>query len=400
MEIVRKICEKAEVLHESVEKFRKNCTFLNLYSGEAPYLRSMKRKRLWVMLPLVAGLTACDDFAFRHDWQEQGELRWVLDGTFPTKATAEIPDTNDFILSIRDGGGALLYEGSYGDSPQYLKVDPGCYTIGIVSLPFSSPAFARPQYGDEQVVVVSAGQNLVVHLQCTLRNAGIRLRIAPDFLTSFPDGVLFVQQRGVKLKYTYTEKRIAYMRPGEVSLVLYNNVQEQTLFTRQLEAREILTVNLSAPAADGISGGQVQVAVDTTKIWSDEDYVIGDDDSGKNDGSSWEKAIAVGEASAHTGKQGVWLYGYIVGGDLTSAGKTVKTDGIAKDTHIALAERSSVTEKQACVAVELPKGSVRDALNLVTHPELRGHRVYVKGNIEERYFGTTGLKGTSEYKQP
>ena len=96
MEIVRKICEKAEVLHESVEKFRKNCTFLNLCSGEAPYLRSMKRKRLWVMLPLVAGLTACDDFAFRHDLQEQGELRWVLDVTILSNLVL------DRILGIKD----------------------------------------------------------------------------------------------------------------------------------------------------------------------------------------------------------------------------------------------------------------------------------------------------------
>ena len=105
----------------------------------------------------------------------------------------------------------------------------------------------------------------------------------------------------------------------------------------------------------------------------------------------------MGDAYKHVGETGVWLYGYIVGGDLTSAGKSVKTDGISKNTHIALAERSSITAKEDCVAVELPKGSVRDALNLVGHPDLRGRRVYVKGNIVESYFGTTGLKGTSEY---
>ena len=68
--------------------------------------------------------------------------------------------------------------------------------------------------------------------------------------------------------------------------------------------------------------------------------------------------------------------------------------------HIALADRSTITTKEDCVAVELPKGSTRDALNLVDHPELRGQRVYVKGNLVESYFGTTGLKGTSEYKLP
>lgn len=357
----------------------------------------MKLKKLWVMLPLLAGLTACDDFSALKGLREQGELRWVLDKGIDTKATEEIPDTNDFLLTIRDGGGSILYEGSYGDSPQYLKVDPGCYTLTVVSIPFSAPAFARPQYGDEQVVVVSAGQSMTARLNCTLLNAGIRLKIAPDFLTGFPDGVLFVKQGSAKLKYTYTEKRIAYVFPGEVSVVLYNHTQDQTLFTRVLEAREILTVHLSAPA--GASGSsQVQVAVDTAKVWSNEQFVIGDEHGGGNDGGEWENAIAVGEAASHIGKTGVWVYGYIVGGDLTSAGKTVRTDGITKNTHIALAERSSITDKESCIAVELPKGSVRDALNLVDHPELRGRRVYVKGNIAESYFGTTGLKATSGYK--
>ncbi len=353
------------------------------------------------MLPLLAGLTACDDFSALKGLREQGELRWVLDKSIRTKATEEIPDTNEFLLTIRSGDGSILYEGNYGDSPQYLKVDPGSYTITVLSIPFSAPAFARPQYGDEQVVVVQAGQKITAHLNCTLRNAGIRLKIAPDFLTSYPDGVLFVRQSSVKLKYTYTEKRIAYVFPGEVSVILYNKAQDQTLFTRELEAREVLTVSISAPG-DGSGSGQVKVAVDTSKTWSNEQYVIGgDNDSGSgNDGGQWKNAIAVGEAAQHVGETGVWLYGYIVGGDLSSAGKSVKTDGITKNTHIALADRSTITTKEDCVAVELPKGSTRDALNLVDHPELRGRRVYVKGNLVESYFGTTGLKGTSEYKLP
>ena len=106
------------------------------------------------------------------------------------------------------------------------------------------------------------------------------------------------------------------------------------------------------------------------------------------------------DAPSYSGQSGIWVYGYIVGGDLSSAGKSVKTEGISKNTHIALADRSSITAKASCIAVELPKGSVRDALNLVDHPELQGKRVYVKGNVVSSYFGTTGLKGTKEYRLP
>ncbi|MBO7396529.1 MAG: hypothetical protein J6T89_00540, partial [Bacteroidales bacterium] len=88
----------------------------------------------------------------------------------------------------------------------------------------------------------------------------------------------------------------------------------------------------------------------------------------------------------------------VVGGDLSAAGATVKTSGITKATHLALASRASVTAKASCVAVELPSGKVREALNLVDHPELIGRKIYVKGNVVESYFSTVGLKGCSEWQ--
>lgn len=349
----------------------------------------MKKIRWMAALPLLAVLAACEDFGLTAP---QGELRWTLEREAFTKSTAEIPDTNDFILTIANAKGTLLYEGSYGDSPQTLPVDPGSYTVSISSIPFTSPAFARPQYGDEQVVVVSSGQKVNVKLQCTLQNSGIRLKVAPDFLTSFPNGVLYVKGGATRLMYSYKETRVAYFKPGDVSVILYNDGKDETLFTRRLDAREILSVQISAP---GKSAGSkaIQVALDTSKTWIGEHFVIGADEGGGGENN----AYGVADATSHAGEKDVWVYGYIVGGDLSSNGKTVKTQEIGKATHLALAARSSVTEKAACVAVELPAGKVREALNLVDHPELIGRRVYVKGNLVESYFGTTGLKGTSEY---
>ena len=161
--------------------------------------------------------------------------------------------------------------------------------------------------------------------------------------------------------------------------------------------REILTVSISAPGnSQGTSS--IRVAVDTTKNWTADSFVIGGNNGGGgNDGSGETDAYSVADAASHAGEEGVWVYGYIVGGDLSAAGKTVKTKDIGKRTHIALAGRSSVTDKASCVAVELPSGKVRDALNLVDHPDLIGQRVYVKGNLVDSYFGTTGLKGTNDY---
>ena len=368
----------------------------------------MRLKRLWALLPLVAALGACDDFGLRSGGQ--GELRWIIgDSGSGTRAAAEIPDTNDFILKVSDAGGKILYEGAYGDSPESLLVDAGSYTVAVHSIEFTAPGFSRPVYGDEQVVVVKAGATVTVRLDCVLENAGVRLQVAPDFLTSYPDGVLFLKSGDTRLMYGYSEKRIAYFKPGPISLVLNNRGADEILLTRTLDARTILTLSISAPHGGAAAASSITVAVDTAKVWNHESYVIGGGGSGSGSGSGGgsggdddpgselDNAYSVSQASDHVGEDGVWVFGYIVGGDLSIAGTTVKTSKLTKATHLAIAARSTVTAKASCVAVELPKGAVRDALNLVDHPDLIGSRVYLKGSIVASYFGTTGLKSVSDY---
>ncbi|MBR4739573.1 MAG: DUF4493 domain-containing protein [Bacteroidales bacterium] len=350
-------------------------------------------KMMAAVLSLLTAICACDDFGSPAG-HAAGELRWVLDRTAFTKASEALPDTNDFILTVRDAAGKTLFEGPYGESPEVLEVAEGYYTVGVVSLSFTAPAFDRPQYGDEQVVKVPSGGSVTVKLKCTLLNAGIRLKTGNDFLQAFPDGILYVKQGDVKLKYLYRETRIAYMKPGEVSVLLLQGNEYETLFTRTLEAREILTVSISAPQQNGSGKSSIQIQTDTTKVWNMENYTLGDD----NGQGEQNDAISVGDAADHIGEEGIWVTGYIVGGDLTSSGKSVKTSGITKNTHLALAERSTVTTKASCVAVELPQGKVRDALNLVDHPDLIGRRVSVKGNLVEKYYGTIGLKGTGDFE--
>lgn len=356
----------------------------------------MRTRGFWAIIPLVAGLAACEDFIDRNGVSGgKGTLTWRT--VSPTRADAEIPDTNDFILSVTGPDGSTLYKGAYGDSPVNMEVAPGSYTVRMVSCEFDTPAFSMPQYGDEKVVYVPSGGGARVTLECTLRNCGIRLKRGEEFLKNYPDAVMYARQGTHRLMYSYTEKRTAYFTPGEVSVTMTEGGSEKTLFTRQIAPREILTVNITAPAAAGTSGG-FRATVDTSKAWTSMTWDMasggygGDGGSGGNDG-----AISVADAYKHTGEKDIWIHGYIVGGDLSSAGKTVKTSGITKQTHFALASRSSVTDKESCVAVELPSGTIRDALNLVTHPYLIGTRVYVRGDLVESYFGTFGLKGTDDY---
>ena len=80
---------------------------------KALYLGGMKKFRWMALLPLLAAVaSACDDFGLAPDSLQQGKLTWTLDGDALTKADEELPDTNDFLLTIRDAQGSVLYDGT------------------------------------------------------------------------------------------------------------------------------------------------------------------------------------------------------------------------------------------------------------------------------------------------
>ena len=360
-------------------------------------------KKLFYLLLAAAAMTACEDFLGKETQNPEngkGILNWHFCENLPsmTKAAEELPDTNDFILTVSDSKGTVLYSGSYGASPDKLQVGEGSYSISVRSQAFKAPAFASPLYGDDQVVVVKDGESVSAALKCTLLNCGIRLRTDPSFLTVYPGGALFVKSSDGRLPYSYSEKRIAYFNPGQISVTMTDNGSlESTLLTRNIAAREILTVSISAAKASGnsqASPSALKIQVDTSKYWMAESYTIGEE---SNPGKDLSSALSVSEAMSRAPATDVWVYGYIVGGDLTSAGTTVKTSEITKNTHLAIASRSSVTAKASCIAVELPKGAIRDALNLVDHPSNIGRKVFVRGDLVTSYFGTIGLKSTDDY---
>ena len=93
-----------------------------------------------------------------------------------------------------------------------------------------------------------------------------------------------------------------------------------------------------------------------------------------------------------------WVKGYIVGVinyDNNSSLETTVPTTVA--SCIAIADSPEETNQDNCVAVQLPTGDVRSALNLKDNPQLLGQEVQLQGKLE-KYFGGPGLKETSAYK--
>ena len=148
-------------------------------------------------------------------------------------------------------------------------------------------------------------------------NCGIRLKIDPQFLTDFPNGVLFLKSSEGKLMYAYSEKRIAYFRPGNISLVLSDSGKERTLATYKVEAKEILTIKLeiSGTSAPSVTSG-IHIQLDTARVWRDDRIVIdaggGVSGGGSNNGDEKDNALNLSQAKDMIGATDDRVCGFLV----------------------------------------------------------------------------------------
>ena len=310
-----------------------------------------------------------------------------------SKVSQELPDTNDFLITVTDESGMVVFDDIYCNLPETLAVEPGSYCISVRSEDFSGIEFSAPQYGDEQCVVVPPAGVMTVELGCRQINSGIRLDISPAFLTEYPRGVLFIRTEDDRVLYSYSEKRIAYFNPGSVSVILNDDGEETVLLTRTVVAQEILTLKVSVAGGGAQSSKGISVTLDTSRVWTNESYVLGNEGS---KGSTYEDAMTVNQALASAGVEDVWVSGFIVGGDLTSANASFDPP-FKSASNLLLGSRSSVSSRDNCLAVQLPAGDVRDALNLADHPEMLGRLVCIHGDIVDSYYGLTGLKSVTDF---
>ena len=328
----------------------------------------------------------------------KGELRLHFANSeySATKASdPDIPDTSAFLLKVTDSAGKVIFEGTFGNSPESMLVDEGSYNVSVRSRVFEKPEFSAPQYGDDQCVVVKAGSVTDVRLSCSQLNSGIRLSVGTDFLTSYPKGLLYVSSSDGKLLWSYRESRIAYFKPGDVSIILSDSGVESTVFTRRLLAREILSVKVAAPApaSSSSTSRSLSIAVDTSRVWTNDYFSIGSGASG----SGRDAAMDVATARNQAGATGVWVYGYIVGA-FKSTNNITFTSPFPSATSMAIAARASTTDLSSCFSVELKKGGMREELSLVDNPGNKGRKVFLKGDIVSSYYGIPGIKNVTEWE--
>ena len=154
----------------------------------------------------------------------------------------------------------------------------------------------------------------------------------------------------------------------------------------------MLRVKLSA--SSDITPGYIGIKVDSSRVLNSEEYIYGD---GSGNAGDIDHAYSVTEAADNAPRKDVWVLGYIVG-VATNTNKFSFEAPFSKNTNLLLGLRSSSTAPEYLLCVELKAGDVREELNLMDNPGIKGRQIYMKGDLVSSYYGIPGLKNVSEFQ--
>ena len=318
------------------------------------------------------------------------------ENTFATKAGAyPMPDTNQFILQIKNASGEYVYNGFYGSKPSMITVPAGSYSLCLFSREFPAPAWETPVYGDAVDIVATSGETVSVAFLCKQVNSGVRVKMTPRYIAKYPGNLTISQDNGY-LDYTSSEQRFGFFDAGNATFsAVASDGSKQQLFSKQLSEGQMLTLTLDASSMD--AGGTITVQLDTTATYLSQTIIVDQYQQSEGDGSEWNSAYSIADAAAHP-EETVWVWGYIVGGDLTSTGINYEAP-FSKNSNLAIAASPSCRTREECMSVELASGSdIRETVNLVDHPDKLGAKIYIQGTVKESYFGLPGLKSVKAFR--
>lgn len=119
--------------------------------------------------------------------------------------------------------------------------------------------------------------------------------------------------------------------------------------------------------------------------------------TGSGDGSKDSPYNCASVISLNNPGTAAWVKGYIVGYYDYDQNSALIPGAGSVQTNIALADDPNETDKNKTVAIQLPVGDIRTALNLLDHPENVGKQLIIQGSLI-KYFGLPGVKDPTAYE--
>ncbi len=152
---------------------------------------------------------------------------------------------------------------------------------------------------------------------------------------------------------------------------------------------------LSMNAFTGNTGATNEWRIEGVKVPGTEGDAVAEGTGTEDSPYNATQVVAKGKTVNETGK---WVSGYIVGYVPSMyLNESSFTLPATSGTNLLIANTPGETDYTKCCPVALPAGNLRNALSLMDHPENFGKLLSVYGDLTA-YFGTAGVKNTSDYK--
>lgn len=354
-------------------------------------------KKWFGAIVFVCILQGCTSFMLKEPGeihQERGSIALAIEGTPNEYWTDGIflksginTDTNSYILSIYSTEGEKIYDGAYGGRPEEITVTPGGYEIALYSQRFNPPSLDTPVFGDTHTIVVSENEQAKVSFICRQINAGIKLAFSDGFKAKFPGSGVIIAQGKKRLQYDYEQKKYAYVSAEPFQIIYNNSGVDTTLLEKTLDSGQMLSMRLEYNASKS-TASVFKIDIDTARVWFGYNYNVGL--------KIPTGAVSIEEAKEMIGQKNVKVFGYILGGDVTTTTVRVGPPFEMKSSFV-IASSVSERNRNNMMVVELPSGPIRDALNLVNNPDNLGRPIVVTGTIVSAYYGYPGIKSTKSY---
>lgn len=254
-------------------------------------------------------------------------------------------------------------------SPLYIKVSNKGYNARItsVTVDYTSAGSGDSDNGNEDN---SEGDDENGKEEEITVSAPIFTPVSTSYSTESLD-VTIEAAEGCEVYYTKDGTTPSYISPeeyvgtkGRIVTIYASESQKTTL--------QAIAVDLATGKCSGVSKATYT-------------YV-----SVLNDGFK-DKPYAVEEVATMTSyTKGDWVKGSIYGTLINENSKDVATSNFTVNSNIVIGD------EDVYIPVQLLSGTIRDAINLKSHPYLKGKEILLKGDLEE-YCGVRGVKNLTEY---
>lgn len=147
----------------------------------------------------------------------------VTRSTAESASTIENPDVSEFALKLvsSDGSFSRAWD-SLADFDPATKIPVGAYTMSAFYGDIDTEGFEKPFYLGETPVAVRDRENSSVEINCTLANVKVTVEYSDAFKKYFADYSTTIHSSGGKdIKFSKTETRAAYVKPGKITIQTY-----------------------------------------------------------------------------------------------------------------------------------------------------------------------------------